>query len=67
MSAPRTPDAELIAVLRAARARIAADREALVQIHFNAYLQALDDDGAAAVAEYDTLLARIDAALSGVA
>jgi hypothetical protein len=53
------------AVLLAARARIAADREILFQTYFNTYLQAVDggDDIVAALAEYDLLLARIDAVL----
>lgn len=57
---------EQIEVLRAARARIAADREALFLTHYNFYVLGVEggDDVTAAIAEYDELLSRIDAVLS---
>lgn len=63
-----TPASDLTAVLRSARDRIAADREAVFLADFTSYLQAGDsNDCADKVREYDDLLARIDAALAKLA
>lgn len=49
--------------LRDARAFIAADRADMADAHMCPLTNALDEDGAAVVAEYDAALLMIDAAL----
>ncbi len=53
----------MLDALQAARDCIRTDRVALLDAHIDPVTNAVDDDGAAGVAEYDAVLAKIDGAI----